>query len=67
VNESSPTPPQPYSHRIRVAGQIGDARETLAAGQETPGCEGMARYTGKLEALLKMVCDSAEHVLDSAS
>jgi hypothetical protein len=59
--------PEPYSHRLRLAEQAGRAREVLAAGQETPGCEGLAAYTGRLEALLKMLAGSAEQVLDGQS
>ncbi len=58
---------QAYSDRIRLADQIADARRLLLGGGE-PG-EGRAvdwaAHCGHLEAMLQMVCDSAEAVLDA--
>jgi len=53
--------PQPYSDRLRLAEQIADARLLLAQRGEIPAL-GWPSRCGALEAMLKMVCDTAERV-----
>jgi hypothetical protein len=65
MTSNHPSPqPTPYSNRQRLRDQITDAREALAAGDATILKDGTAAYSGRLEPLLKMVCDSAAAILD---
>ena len=50
-----------YDEKIRLAEIIGDARKLLA---EADSEVGLPRYCGRLEAMLKMLADSAEIAAD---
>lgn len=50
-----------YDHRELLHAQIGDAREALT---QAHALIGLPAYVGRLEALLKLICDSAEAILD---
>ena len=58
--------PQAYSDRIRLADQIADARRLLADPGQPGSRVNWAARCGALEAMLQMVCDSAERVAAAA-